>query len=80
MPPVKARGMVKSTMKGESRLWNWATITKYTKSRARAIILLIWTTMSRTELLSPAISAVQPAGRSRASSLGWSSRVRRVVL
>ena len=27
-PPVKASGMVNRTMKGESRLWNWATITR----------------------------------------------------
>ncbi len=28
MPPVKASGMVNSTMNGESRLWNCATMTK----------------------------------------------------
>ena len=27
-PPVKARGTVAMTMKGDSRLWNWATITR----------------------------------------------------
>ena len=27
-PPVKASGMVNRTMKGESRLWNWATMTR----------------------------------------------------
>ena len=25
-PPVKARGMVNMTIKGDKRLWNWATI------------------------------------------------------
>ena len=28
MPPVKASGTVNSTMKGDSKLWNCATITK----------------------------------------------------
>ena len=28
IPPVKASGIVNITMKGERRLWNWATITR----------------------------------------------------
>ena len=38
-PPVKASGMVNITMKGDLKLWNWATIIRYTKRTPRAIIL-----------------------------------------
>ena len=44
-PPVKASGTVNSTMKGDSRLWNCATMTRYTKGRARAIHCTISFTM-----------------------------------
>ena len=40
-PPVKASGTVNSTMKGDSRLWNCATMTRYTKGRASAIHWII---------------------------------------
>ena len=53
MPPVKASGMVNRTMKGDSRLWNWATMTRYTRGRARASHWIIWLMMSLTLLVSP---------------------------
>ena len=31
-PPVKASGIVNMTMNGDFRLWNWATMMKYTSS------------------------------------------------
>ena len=37
-PPVKASGMVNMTIKGDFRLWNWATITRYTSRMPRTSI------------------------------------------
>ena len=61
-PPVKASGTVNSTMKGDSRLWNCATMTRYTKGRARAIHWTISLTMKSTLSVSPPMEKLQPSG------------------
>ena len=61
-PPVKASGTVNSTMKGDSRLWNCATMTRYTKGRARAIHWTISLTMKSTFSVSPPMEKLQPSG------------------
>ena len=52
-PPVKASGMVNITMKGDLKLWNWATIMRYTRSTPRAIILARSAIASMIILFSP---------------------------
>ena len=83
-PPVKASGTVNSTMKGDSRLWNCATMTRYTKGRARAIHCTISSTIRLTVEDSPPSEKEQPSGissvRAKASSVFCSTRDWTVVL
>ena len=79
-PPVKARGMVNMTINGERRDWNWATITRYTRTMPSSSISSSCSMASIMASFSPWKEAVMPWGRSTSAIAVWAAVVTLVTL